>query len=267
MKVAVIIIFVPVLILGLHIMPIIGKSEARADIVNLLKMGPEDWEPSGWDVNGSAVKQVIDVLGWNATATVGNFGIGDGSVRMFTDDLSNQDVDFTSKDFMGAEISTQPWNLGRINKSDSQANDTETNESSTAGNSTLNRSNSGVHKAEDNHSNDRYGHDHLNLTAEDNLTPGSNLTRINNSTSGSNSTSTYSGNLTEAGNSTAMNNPSDITDFTYPYYHPISFGHPFRDLVYEHPLTVTGTTYCRLMGLETPGGALNMAMKSSGYGY
>lgn len=61
---------------------------------------------------------------------------------------------------------------------------------------------------------------------------------------------------------------SDNSTMIRDAYHPIMMGRPTDDLLYEHPLVVSGTAYCRLIGLGMPGGGcLNVGMRTLGYGY
>ncbi len=79
-----------------------GRADGRADIQNYLK-GPNLFYPRFHDLNGSATKQVIDVLGWNQTRLAGNVGIGNGSVRTF--DLTHTyDVEYPENEFMSGDV-------------------------------------------------------------------------------------------------------------------------------------------------------------------
>ena len=87
---------------------ITGKVAARANINDYLSKGPNEFYPARHDVNGSMAKQVIDVLGWNATSIDGNVGIGDGSVSVF-DLTGTHEVDYPDNAFMCGDVSTQLW--------------------------------------------------------------------------------------------------------------------------------------------------------------
>ena len=71
-----------------------GKAYARASLATYVNNPPGTWEPSGYNVNGTAIKLDVDTLGWNSTRIMGNIGMGDGSVSAFKH-LSNPDVNFT----------------------------------------------------------------------------------------------------------------------------------------------------------------------------
>lgn len=75
----------------------------------------------------------------------------------------------------------------------------------------------------------------------------------------------------ETENNTSQNTMSSYSDnstMIRDAYHPIMMGRPTDDLLYEDPLVVTGTAYCRLIGLAMPGGGcLNVGMRTLGYGY
>lgn len=51
-------------------------------------------------------------------------------------------------------------------------------------------------------------------------------------------------------------------------FHPILFGRPIDDLMYEHPHAIQSNVYSRLVGLRMPGGnCANVGMRALGYGY
>lgn len=90
-----------------------GKAYARASLATYVNMQPSSWEPSGYNINGTAVKLAVDILGWNSTRIMGNIGMGDGSVSALKR-MSNPDVNFGLSNFMAADISEAPWDPRRI---------------------------------------------------------------------------------------------------------------------------------------------------------
>lgn len=91
-------------------------------------------------------------------------------------------------------------------------------------------------------------------------------TAVNTSASEETATNATATNLTTSSEPT----PPALTpeNMTYNAYHPITFGAPANDLLYEHPQATSVSAYCRLIGLETPSGVpVNVAMKCLGYGY
>ena len=105
-----------------------GKAYARASLATYVNMQPSSWEPSGYNINGTAIKLAVDVLGWNSTRIMGNIGMGDGSVSALKH-LSNPDVNFSLSNFMAADVSEAPWNPGRITNINSQSPQSEENNS------------------------------------------------------------------------------------------------------------------------------------------
>ncbi len=57
-------------------------------------------------------------------------------------------------------------------------------------------------------------------------------------------------------------------NLTYAAFHPIQYLSPVKDIMYEHPLSTSGTAYCELLGFVPPAGPpVNVGMKCTGYGY
>lgn len=80
------------------------------------------------------------------------------------------------------------------------------------------------------------------------------------------------GNVTEGkGENVTKEAPTSNIANTIPLddvYHTILMGRPVDDLLYENPLTITGTAYFRLLGVAMPGGnCINVGMRTLGYGY
>ena len=105
-----------------------GKAYARASLATYVNMQPSSWEPSGYNINGTAIKLAVDVLGWNSTRIMGNIGMGDGSVSALKH-MSNPDVNFTLSNFMAADVSESPWDPRRI--TDVNSKDIESEENNT----------------------------------------------------------------------------------------------------------------------------------------
>jgi hypothetical protein len=210
-----------------------GKAEARANIQDYFK-GPNDFYPARHDVEGPT-KLVIDTVGWNATAVIGNAGIGNGDVSLF-DVTSTQDVEYPESAFMCGDVSTQPLVPGKKNIAETPANASE-----------------------------EYGGENATLNATDSRS----LTRRG--VSGNISQPVANRTMeTERQNATEDVEQARAAgeNLTYDAYHPIQYLSPVRDILYEHPLATSGTAYCELLGFETPSGDLvNVGMKCTGYGY
>ncbi len=234
---------------------------ARANIEDYLSKGPNDFYPGGHDVNGSPVKQVIDVLGWNATSIIGNLGIGNNSISLFNSTSQMYDVDYPENGFMCGQISTQPWapgEAGSSNNSPRSAEDNTTTENAEKGN------NSSVNGSNPTFTNTPGKADHGNYSESLGRALNTSEQSPEEDLNGSSSDSDYS---TENKTGEAGQNDADENQ-TYAAYHPIRIGKPVKDLLYEHPLATPGTAYCELLGFQTPSGALiNVGMKCTCYGY
>lgn len=205
-----------------------GKAAARADINDYLSKGPNDFYPARHDVNGSMTKQVIDVLGWNATRFDGNVGIGNGSVSVF-DLASTRDVEYPENAFMCGDVSTQPWQPGRKNMV-KNANVSDPGSRSLPGMNITGIKDSG-----------EVSQPATNRTAdEESQEATSNVEHVS----------------------------DEGRNLTYMAYHPVQYLSPVKDILYEHPLATPGTAYCELLGFEIPSGEMiNVGMKCTGYGY
>jgi len=248
-KLSAFLIFVVALAAGIGVAHMSGKANARADIQDYLNQGPEDFEPSGWDQNGTAINDVIDVLGWNATMAMGNVGIGNGSLAALND-TSTSGVDYTNEYLTSGDISTAPLSAGGAGISGDQTNESADNSSSVEApknGSVEDASLTGVNESSHPASNET-GNPAPNQSGNQSVEPG-NATK---------SPPAGAGNISE----------TDAENLTYVSSHPITFGRPLHDLFTEGPLSTVGTTYVRLVGLRMPSGQLlNVAMKCSGYGY
>jgi hypothetical protein len=101
---------------------------ARANISDYLYSAPNSWEPVGYNVNGTAAKQVVDQLGWNKIKITGNVGIGNGSMQAFNDSTADTG-NYTDSYLMGADICTEPLDTSRYDR----AGSADTNSSTSAG--------------------------------------------------------------------------------------------------------------------------------------
>ncbi len=104
------------------------KAYARASLSTYVNNPPGAWEPSGYNVNGTAIKLDIDTLGWNSTRIMGNIGMGDGSVSALKH-MSNPNVNFTLNNFMAGDVSEAPWDPRRITDLNPIGIETEENNS------------------------------------------------------------------------------------------------------------------------------------------
>ena len=249
-----------------------GRAGAYADIRNYLQ-GPNLFYPAKHDLNGTAVKQVIDVLGWNSTAIDGNVGIGNGSARIF-DDTSTFDVEYPAQAFMCADVSAQPWIPGlKTQPPPEEAEAAEAATGSTQGEPVAPEENITYEKTSGNinlfalqpalrNASGSGPNETYNLTAEG---------AINQSMQGALNATNVTNIIPAANNATPVSkeqlaaaNENQI----YDAYHPIQYLRPVRDLLYEHPLSTSGCAYCQLLGFQTTAGELiNVGMKATGYGY
>lgn len=216
------------------------KADARASLRAYTTTSPNSWEPMGFNVSGTAIKTVIDNLGWNVTKTVGNVGIGNGSIGAFKMVSNLKDVNYTDKNFMAGDVSTAPWDPARLsNRIVPESNATSANNTTEASNKTSN-----VTNGENSAANAGIGN--LTLTA-----PG----KAANDSNGSSDNAT----ATEvAGARMALDDP----------YHSILFGRPADDLMYEYPHALQTSMYARLVGLRMPcGSCMSIGMRTLGYGY
>jgi hypothetical protein len=241
------------------------EADARADIRNYLGRNPNSWEPSGWDVNGTAIKLVIDTVGWERMKGWGNVGIGDGSVATLNA-TSNKDVNYSDRYIMAADVSHQPYDISRLENFDTAAAPASesigTNESRTS--ETL-ASNPGVSGNAVNNS----GIPGNNRTIGGFDSPGQ--ANGNNTLVDDANVSSPAGEETGPANETAAKETeSEETCSLSPVftgYHPIMIGRPVDDLLYEDPLGVSISIYGRLLGLQTAAGPINIGMRCLGYGY
>ncbi len=90
-----------------------AKVEARANLTAYASTPPGSWEPMGYNVNGTAPWLAIQTLGYNATTILGNVGIGNGGVKTLNN-TSNRDVNYTEDNLIAADVSTAPWDPGRL---------------------------------------------------------------------------------------------------------------------------------------------------------
>ena len=239
------------------------KTNARASIQDYLK-GPNLFYPSGYDRPGP-VNLTIQTIGWNATRTAGNLGIGNGSVRTF-DRTSTFDVEYPEQGFMAGDVSTQPWIPGlKTGAPQEEAAAAEAATGSTEGELGAPAENVNAGKTADSRSQFALALRNASLSGENvayNRTGGGAFNQSGPETSSA----------TNATNLTAPVNHEQATaafeNQTFAAYHPIQYLHPVKDLLYEHPLATSGCAYCQLLGFETPTGDLvNVGMKATGYGY
>ncbi len=236
------------------------KAEARANLTAYTSVTPNGWEPLGYNVTGTAPYFITHTLGWNNVKIMGNVGIGDGGVR-FLNGTSNQNINYTDNYLIAGDVSTAPWDPGRLTSTPlatalAAANATgATNASTTQTNATT--------------------HDNT-TTARGNASrtmlklPGINkLDLDNNFSSAPNNTSNESANITVANTSRIyLGNKLSNMPLNDPY-HSILLGRPVDDLVYEYPLAPTISAYFKLVGVPMPcgGGCASFTMKCLGYGY
>jgi hypothetical protein len=254
------------------------KADARANIQDYLK-GPNLFYPSGYDRPGP-MNLTIQTVGWNVTRIAGNVGIGNGSVRTF-DRTSTYDVEYPVNEFMCGDVSTQPWIPGL--KTEAPQTEAAAEENAT-GEVTGEPGAPGA--PEENVTAPEAGTEIISNTSRFAIQPalqnGTNSMRnetYNRTGEGafnrSGRTASNATNVTNATNATNKTAPDNLEQARaaaegpiYDAYHPIQYLRPVKDILYEHPLSTSGTAYCMLLGFETPAGDLvNVGMKCTGYGY
>jgi hypothetical protein len=106
-----------------------GRASARASLLAFTTTAPNNWALPGANTTGTVTKFVVDQLGWNATKTYGNVGIGDGSVRALNMASNKDDINYTEKNYMAGDVTAAPWDPARIiNISTPAANKTVSDE-------------------------------------------------------------------------------------------------------------------------------------------
>lgn len=253
------VVLVAILFIGQVIVLPVTKVEARANIneyLNQMHGAPNGFEPSGWNTPGTATWLDVQLTaGWKHMTVMGNLGIGDGSIATFGDKDSlpaNQSDPY----FMGADVSQQPIDPIRAlnlnvsspaieEKTVNESNNTTENE--TAGNSTDASSMPPFMKPPE------------LPTLQPPADPEDNETESNKTAANETAIEVTSSETTNPGMT-----PENLT---YTTYHPNMIGAPANDLLYEHPLATSVSMYCRLIGLETSTGPINIGMKCLGYGY
>jgi hypothetical protein len=206
-----------------------GKADARASLLAYTTKDPNGWEMGGFNVTGTAANYTVTTLGWNATRLMGNVGLGDGSVYALKS-LSNPGVNFSEHLFMSGDISTSPWDPSRIVRPTKEI-EQGNNTSEEKGIANQTTSTTGEEK-EELADTTKEGKEEANTTEEAPAT------------------------------SIVKNIPLDDL------YHSILMGRPVDDLLYENPLTISGSAYFRLLGVAMPGGnCVNIGMRTLGYGY
>jgi hypothetical protein len=269
-RITVLFLFVAFVLAGALAVSLVEKASARADINSYVSNGPNGFYPSGHDRPGPA-KLVIDTVGWNATRIAGNLGIGNGSVKTF-DRTSTYDVEYPDKGFMAGDVSTQPWIPG-LKTEPPQVE--EAAEENATGDVT------GDHAmpAENLAGQDAFG----NVSRYDIRAAGQNATAGAENETGNhtgedayNESGRFAANNTTANNTTTnrtapVNTPEARAageNMTFAANHPIRYLRPVKDILYEHPLSTSGTAYCELLGFVPPAGSpVNVGMKCTGYGY
>jgi hypothetical protein len=78
------------------------NCDARADIFDYLTKNVTSWEPSGYDINGSAPHFITS---WNGTRGIGNLGIGNGSLSSLDTGIDAAQVNYGADYFMAADVS------------------------------------------------------------------------------------------------------------------------------------------------------------------
>ena len=221
------------------------RVEARANLTAYTSVPPNSWEPMWYNMTGTAPYFITHTLGWNNVKIMGNVGIGDGSVR-FLNGTSNQNINYTDNILIAGDVSTAPWNPGRLTSTPlanalAAANATGTANATTA---------------------------QTNATTPDNTTPTrGNASRtmlklpgINKLDLDNNFPSAINNTSNETANNTLKN-----TNQIYPGnklsnmplndpYHSILLGRPVDDLMYEYPLAPTISAYFKLVGVPMPCG-------------
>ena len=237
--------------------PLAGKAAARAELQNYLQ-GPNLFYPARYDQPGPT-NLTIQTVGWNVTRLAGNVGIGNGSVRTF-DQTHTFDVEYPLHEFMCGDVSQQPWIPGLKTeppKAEAAAEESETG--STAGHNVAPAANATSPELPANASDFAVRQASPDVTGS----PG---------TAGNETGNRTRDRAANESRQAAANNMALIRSVNenqaFDAFHPIQYLNPVRDLLYEHPLSTSGCTYCQLLGFQPPAGPpVNVGMKCTGYGY
>lgn len=278
LKAAAIIVALVVLFLSAFMGTQPQEASARANITAYTTTPPNTWEPKGFNVTGTAPWFVINTLGWNYTKTLGNVGLGNGSLRALNAS-GNRVINYTEQYTMAADISTAPYDPSRLTtvsvsgvnvEPESTSNITVQEFESDIGSrdrSTPSRNSSyirpylstgGPNLIQPRSSGEPLCGDYpctisnRVISKRDSANqPARALDKEDNASNATINTGMIGGNM-------QLNDP----------YHSILLGRPLDDMIYEHPHGIATNAYGRLMGLYLPGGTYaNIGIRCLGYGY
>lgn len=248
-------------------------AEARANLTAYTTTPPNTWEMKGFNVTGSAPWFIINTLGYNYTKTLGNVGIGNGSLRALNG-TGNRVINYTEAYTIAGDVSMAPFDLSRLTTvSVSGINvdtGTESNLSTPEFESEIasrNRTSpSSRIQAHMFNTSDpppfRQSTSNEPLCGDYTCTTTYRMLPQKDSANQPASALEKGGNETlspgQIGGNIPLNDP----------YHSILLGRPVDDMMYEHPHGIATNAYGRLTGLQLPGGGVaNVALRCLGYGY
>lgn len=248
-------------------------AEARANLTAYTTTPPNTWEMKGFNTTGSAPWFIVNTLGFNYTKTLGNVGVGNGSLRALNA-TGNRVINYTEQYTIAGDVSMAPFDPARLTTvSVSGVNvetGTETNisvpefESETASHnrtSPLSRIQAHLSNTSDQQlfqqssSNEPLCGDYPCTTTYRVLPKKDSANQPARALEKGNNTTLAPGQI---GGNVPLNDP----------YHSILLGRPIDDMLYEHPHGIATNAYGRLTGLQLPGGGIvNVGLRCLGYGY
>ncbi|WP_230739705.1 hypothetical protein [Methanooceanicella nereidis] len=107
--------FIVFSVLCIPLSPAIINANARADIWKILNTNASEFAPADSKIPGTASYAIVN---WNGTKVIGNLGIGNGSIAALDTGLKADDVQYTQRNFLAADITANNapylWSLNRL---------------------------------------------------------------------------------------------------------------------------------------------------------
>jgi len=239
-----------------------AKVDARANLTAYESVPPNGWEPEQYNVTGTAPYYITHTLGWNDVKLMGNVGVP------ALNGNSNYANGYTDNFFMAGDVSSVPWNPGRLGNAAGIINTATPAASASENASTANNTSS---MGGNTSSALLMLPGTLKQSIGDFLSPAQGKA---DNTSANNTTSDNAGNA--SANVTSATDPGQISignkfinmQLNDPY-HSILMGRPVDDLAYEYPLAPTISAYFRLTDIPMPCGGCpaSFTLRCLGYGY
>lgn len=250
-------------------------ADARANFTAYTTTPPNTWEMKGFNVTGSAPWFIINTLGYNYTKTLGNVGLGNGSLRALNAS-GNRVIDYTEEYTMAGDVSTAPFDPSRLTTVSVSGVNVETGTESNLSVPEF-ENETGRTRPEPSLNSSRIKPYMTNLTGPDLIRPRASneplcgdypCTITNRVLPKRDDTDQPASALEKGDNATVSFGTTGGTIPLNDPYHSILLGRPIDDMIYQHPHGIATNAYGRLMGLPLPGGAYaNIALRCLGYGY